>query len=247
MLLPRNSSSSATAEDSSIELAHRAGDLTEDLVGHRFGGLDAAAATALRAGFRQLALQALDRALARHLHQAKRREVVDGGLGMVAGQRLFQRAQHLAAMLGIVHVDEVDDDDAAQVAQPQLPRHRLCGLQVGAEHRLFQVALAEERTGVDVDGGHRLGLVDHQVAPRFQRHLLVQRAADLILHPEHVEDRAVTGIQLQLFGQHRHVLGNEGLQLAEGLLRVHLHLVHMMLQEAASRPRRSTTFHTRDR
>ncbi|MNT00123.1 hypothetical protein D3C72_1345430 [compost metagenome] len=157
---------------------------------------------------------------------------------MVAGQRLFQRAQHLAPVLGIVHVDEVDDDDAAQVAQAQLPGHRLRGLQVGAEHRLFQVALAKERAGIDVDRGHRLGLVDHQIATRLQRYLLVQRTADLVLDPEHVEDRTITAVQLDLLGQHRHVLGHEGLQLGEGLLGVHLHLVHVLADQVAHRAQR---------
>ena len=58
--------------------------------------------------------------------------VVHGGLGMVARQCLLERAQHLALVLVVVHVDEVDDDDAAKIAQPQLTRRRLRGLEVGA-------------------------------------------------------------------------------------------------------------------
>jgi hypothetical protein len=38
---------------------------------------------------------------------------------------LLQLPQHLLAMLAL-HVDEVDDDDAAQVAQPQLARDGVC-------------------------------------------------------------------------------------------------------------------------
>ncbi|MNM69579.1 hypothetical protein D3C81_811770 [compost metagenome] len=157
---------------------------------------------------------------------------------MVARQGFFQRAQHLAAVLGVIHVDEVDDDDAAQVAQPQLPRHRLRRLQVGAEHGFFQVALADEGTGVHIDGGHRLGLVDHQITTGLERHLLVQRTDDFILHAKHVEDRAVAGVQLQLLVQHRHVLGDEGLELEEGLLGVHLHLVHVLADQVAHRTQR---------
>jgi len=41
-----------------------------------------------------------------------------------------------------LHVDEVDDDDAAQVAQAQLPRDRLRGLQVGLEDRVVEIARA---------------------------------------------------------------------------------------------------------
>ncbi|MNV14097.1 hypothetical protein D3C71_1047710 [compost metagenome] len=141
-------------------------------------------------------------------------------------------------MLGVIHVDEVDDDDAAQVAQPQLARHRLCRLQIGAEHGFFQIALANERTGVHVDGGHRLGLVDDQITAGFERHLLVQRPDDLILHAKHVEDRAVAGVQLQLLVQHRHVLGDKGLELDEGFLGIHLHLVHVLADQITHRTQR---------
>src|SRR3546814_10631095 len=88
------------------------------------------------------------------------------------------------------HVDEVDDDDAAQVAQAQLPRGRLRGLQVGAVDGFLEVALAQERAGVDVDRGHRLGLVDDQVAAGLERDFLLQRALDLVLDAVQVEHRA---------------------------------------------------------
>ena len=166
---------------------------------------------------------------------------------MVLRQRLLQRAQHLATMLGIVHVDEVDDDDAAQVAQPQLARDRLRRLQVGAEDGFLEVALAEERTRVHVDRGHRLGLVDHQVTARLQRHLLVQRAADLVLHPVQVEDRAVAGVQLDLLGQHRHVLGDERLQPVVGVARIHPHLLHVAADQVAHRAQRQAQVFVDDR
>jgi hypothetical protein len=66
------------------------------------------------------------------------------------------------------HVDEVEDDDAAQVAQPQLARDRLRGFEVGLEDRVVEVARADEATGVDVDRRQRLGLVDYEVAARLQ-------------------------------------------------------------------------------
>ena len=165
---------------------------------------------------------------------------------MVLRQRLLQRAQHLATMLGIVHVDEVDDDDAAQVAQPQLARDRLRRFQVGAEDGFLEVALAEERTRVHVDRGHRLGLVDHQVTARLQRHLLVQRAADLVLHPVQVEDGALARIQFDAFGQHRHVLGDEGLQPLVGFLGIDLHLFHVLADEVAHRAQRQAEVFVQD-
>jgi len=40
------------------------------------------------------------------------------------------KLQHLLLVLGIMHVDEVDDNDATQIAQPQLPCNRLGCFQV---------------------------------------------------------------------------------------------------------------------
>ena len=81
---------------------------------------------------------------------------------------LLELRQHRVAMLGVLHVDEVDDDDAAEVAQPQLARDRLRRLEVGLEDRVVEAAAADEAAGVDVDRRHRLGLVDDQVAARLQ-------------------------------------------------------------------------------
>jgi hypothetical protein len=61
------------------------------------------------------------------------------------------------------HVDEVDHDDAADVAQAELPDDLLRGFEVVLGDGLLQVAAAAgELAGVDVDHGHGLGPVDHQ-------------------------------------------------------------------------------------
>ena len=66
------------------------------------------------------------------------------GLDVVVAERFFQRLDHLTAVLGLLHVDEIDDDDAAEIAQAQLPRDGHRRLQIGAENRLFQVPVADE-------------------------------------------------------------------------------------------------------
>jgi len=70
-------------------------------------------------------------------------------------------------LLEHLHVDEVDDDDAAEIAQPDLADHLVDRLQVGLEHGLLEVALADVLPGVHVDGDQRLGVVDDDVAPDF--------------------------------------------------------------------------------
>jgi hypothetical protein len=140
--------------------------------------------------------EALARALARHLDQAERRDGGDVRPGVVLRQRLLERLQHLLAVLLLFHVDEVDDDDAAEVAQPQLPRDRHGRLEVRAVDGFLEVAVPDERAGVHVDRGERLGLVDDQVTARLERHLALERTLDLLLDPVQVEDRPVAGVTL---------------------------------------------------
>jgi hypothetical protein len=109
--------------------------------------------------------------------------------GAVAGQRLGQPAQHQVAVRFEHHVDEVDDDDAADIAQPQLAHDLLCGLEVVPGNGLFQVAArAGELAGVHVDHGHRFGAVDDQRAAGRQPHLAVHRLSQLLVDAVHGEN-----------------------------------------------------------
>ena len=69
---------------------------------------------------------------------------------------------HRVVALGL-HVNEVDDDQPGQIAQPQLARSLIGSLQVGAQRGLFNVPFAGGTAGIHVDGDQRFGLVDHQV------------------------------------------------------------------------------------
>jgi hypothetical protein len=92
--------------------------------------------------------------LARHLDQAERRDLDHEGLRAVLVERLAQDLQPRRRVARAGHVDEVDDDDAADVAQPQLLDHRLGGLEVGLRDHVLEpgrLAAAGEGAGVDVD------------------------------------------------------------------------------------------------
>ena len=103
-------------------------------------------------------------------------------LGAVAAEALDEPAQHEVAVALEHHVDEVDDDDAADVAQPELADDLLGGLEVVLGDGLLEVAArAGELAGVDVDDGHRLGAVDDERAARGQPDLAVERLRDLLV------------------------------------------------------------------
>ncbi len=96
----------------------------------------------------------------------------------------------LAVALGL-HVDEVDDDDPADVAQTQLAGHDLGRFEVVAVDRLLEVRHADVLAGVDVDDRQRLGALDDQRPARRQPHLAVERLVQLLVHVELLEDRKV--------------------------------------------------------
>src|SRR5262245_51905753 len=219
-----------------VELARLPQDLAQDLVAHGARRLQDAAPGAGRARLAQHVLERLAGALARHLDQAELGEAVQGHLHPVACERLLELGQHRRAVVLVLHVDEVKDDDAAEVAQPQLARDHLRRLQVGLEDGVVEVAQADEAAGIDIDRRHRLGLVDDQVATALELDPARERLFDFLLDIVEVEQRPLAGVVLDLRQHLRHVIGRERLQALEVLARVDHHpggvLVHEVPQHA---------------
>ena len=143
---------------------------------------DHAAAVAGLAVLAEDLQQAGAHALSRHLHQAKAGDLGNLVLGPVAAQAFDQAAEHQVAVGLEHHVDEVDDDDAADVAQAQLANDFLGRLQVVFGDGCLEVAAgAGELAGVDVDNRHGFGAVDDQRAARGQEDLAVKCLGDLLV------------------------------------------------------------------
>ena len=146
------------------------------------GAADVAGAAAMRAGDEAGLGERRAQPLAAHLQQAEMADMADLDARAVVLQRLLQPAlDHATLCLRALHVDEVDDDQPGEVAQPQLPRHLVGGLEVGAQRRLLDAALARRAARVDVDGDQRLGLVDDQVAAGAELHRRRQHRVELRL------------------------------------------------------------------
>ena len=104
-------------------------------------------------------------------------------------QRVAQPVLDLALVLRRLHVDEVDDDQAADVADAQLARDLVGGFEVGVGGGRLDVAAARGARRVDVDRDQRLGVVDDDRAARGQLHLVRVRDLDLVLDLEAREQR----------------------------------------------------------
>ena len=144
--------------------------------------------------------EAFARALPRHLDEAELADAIQGRLGLVLGQTLFEGAPHLLAVAVALHVDEIQDHEAAAGPDAKLIGDLVDGLEVRLHGRLFEIpaALTDEAARVHVDGREGFGLVDDQIAAARQRHLSRQRSADLVLDAVGVEDGLVPAVELDV-------------------------------------------------
>src|SRR5690625_5832616 len=93
-------------------------------------------------------------ALAGHLDETKRGHLGDLMLRPVAAEA-FDEAAHHEITIGLEHhVDEVDDDDPADVTQAQLSDDLLGGFEVVAGHGLLEVSSGADRKSTRLNSSH---------------------------------------------------------------------------------------------
>ena len=141
--------------------------LHEDFANHRLDALNVAGAFANRARRAEGTLQGLLDAFAGDRHQAEIVERENLVRRPVYAHGLFEDLHHFLAVLALVHIDEVDHDDAAKVPQADLTDDLLDGVGVDPDNGVFEpVGLADVFAGVDVDCDQGLGLIDDNVSVR---------------------------------------------------------------------------------
>ena len=158
--------------------------------------------------------------LARHLHQAERGDLDDVRLGPVARQLGVEGVLDELAVLRVRHVDEVDDDDPADVAQPELAHDLGDRLEVVLRDRVLEARVrrlataADEAAGVHVDDGEGLGVVEDEVAARRKVDPARERRVDGLEHTELFEQRRLAGVELDACRK----LGGRPLEVLDDLL-----------------------------
>ena len=147
--------------------------------------------------------------LARHLDQPERRDLDHVGLRPVALELLAQRLLDGRPVLRVRHVDEVDDDDPADVAQPQLAHDLLDGLDVVLRDRVLERLgrrlrpRADETAGVHVDDRERLGVVEDQIAAGREIDPARERGLDLPVDAELLHQRRLRAVAHHALGHVR--------------------------------------------
>ena len=161
----------------------------------------------LLTGLREDLKQTGTQALTGHLNQTQRSHLSHLMLGTVTAQALNQATQNQVTIRLKHHVNEVNDNNAANIAQTQLTDNLLSSFQVVLGDSLFQVAAATgELTGVHIHHGHGFGTVNHERTTRRQVHLTVQCLRQLLVNAVVVEE-VIRGIPLLQAGNQvrRHV------------------------------------------
>ena len=109
------------------------------------------------------------------------------------------------AIAALFHVDQIEHDDAAEIAQANLARNLFDGFHVRAGDRVFETrgAAPDEFAGVHVDRHQRFGLIDHQITAGFQPDARLNRFINLDLHSKCFQDWLVARVELDALDQAR--------------------------------------------
>ena len=192
----------------------------QDMERRRFGVADVAGAVATRAHRMAGLGQGGAQALARQFHQTEARDLAHLHARAIRLHRVLELLLDFALVARRLHVDEVDDDEAAHVAQAQLARRLFGRFHVGAKRGFLDVSAARGTRGIDVDGDQRLGVVDDDRAARGQLHGSRVGRFDLVFDLEAREQRNVVAIAFDPAFGVRHHQRHEGLGLLEDVVGV---------------------------
>ena len=174
-----------------------------------FNVADGAAAVTAGADDAAGLTQGRAQALTGHFQQAETGDAADLDAGAVGFEAFAYPFFHGALVLGRGHIDEVDDDQATDIAQTQLAGDFLGCFQVGLQGGFLDVAALGGARRVDVDGHQCFGVVDDDGAAGGQLHFTFEGGLDLAFDLEAVEQRHAVFVELDLARVLRHDLADE--------------------------------------
>ena len=181
----------------------------EHLNGAGFRISNDAYAVAARAGDVAAFREGRTQTLTRKLHQA---ETADFGrlyASAVIADGIFETLLHGTLVLRFSHVDEVDHDQTAQVAQTHLAGHFVGSFTIGLEGRFFNIRAAGCTGRVHVNGDERFSVVNHNSAAGRQRHRAGIGCFDLLLNLKAREERDVVAVALDAVNHIGHDVRHE--------------------------------------
>ncbi len=139
--------------------------------------------------------------LARDLYEAEFRHREDGDLRAILPELLLELLVHLSLVPLVLKIDEITHDNAADVAEAELPADFPRGFKVCPQRILFLFLLGRVASAVHVDHHHRLGGLDDDVSAALEPDFPRERRLDLLLDSVDVENRRFVPMQFDLVEQ----------------------------------------------
>ena len=155
----------------------------------RFQRGNAATAVAHGAAFGLFGHEVHADALTGHFHETELANRGRANRGLVATNCLAEFLIDGFAVFVCFHIDEVDDDKTAHIAEAQLLCDFVASIEVRFENDLALVLAMDLRTRVHVDGHESFGLFNDEVATARKRDLALQGTSvvvfdlELFVHP----------------------------------------------------------------
>src|SRR5437867_1657578 len=147
-------------------------------------------------------------------------------------QLLFQSSSQFLAVLLVLQVDEIYDQNPTEIPEPDLSDYFPCSLHVGGQRRLFEPGVAAHVfPGVHVDGHQGLRGMDHEIASRGEPNSATERPLNLLFDAHDLENRSPALISLQARHQMRGVGAQEHAALFQRALVVHHHPANLFREK----------------
>ena len=121
-------------------------------------------------------------ALARKLQQTKLRDFAEGDAGFIVFDAVAQGVFNFTNLFLVAHIDEIDDDQPAQIAQAQLATNFSCRFNVAARGRSFNAFFTAHAPRIDINGHQGLCLINHNGATCGQKHLVMGQSLNLLFN-----------------------------------------------------------------
>ena len=93
----------------------------------------------------------------------------------VVGHIAFHSIEELLFVVGQLHVYEVNNNYASQIAQAHLAHYFSCSFQIGSQRILFLSSLRATRTAVYVNYMQGFGMLNNQVCTAIQVYRFAKR------------------------------------------------------------------------
>src|SRR5262245_12571457 len=185
-----------------IDIFRDAATIGLDLVADSLRAFDHPAATAILAGSAKRSFERLLDPLAGDRHQSEIVELKNLRGRAVAPKLLFQCLHDFLPVAPFFHIDKVEDNNPAQIAQPNLADDLFCSFEVRLNDCVLKpVRFADELSGIDIDRHQSFSLIDHDISTRFQPDPRFDSFIDLILHAVLFKNRYVFGVEFDPIDQ----------------------------------------------